>query len=156
MGLVFTGLGSGYYHLHPSNATLVWDRLPMALTFAAVICVFLHDAHLQTKPPCLAWVAYSFSTVLFWAATDDLRPYIVLQFGGMIFLLVLWIYRRSALPGWGWVLLGYSIAKILEAGDCYIWDATHCALSGHPWKHIAAAVGFIPLILQRHHARSTD
>jgi len=27
-----TGIGSSYYHLHPDNRTLVWDRLPMILT----------------------------------------------------------------------------------------------------------------------------
>lgn len=36
-GLVLTGLGSAGYHLAPNDATLVWDRLPMALTFAGAL-----------------------------------------------------------------------------------------------------------------------
>jgi hypothetical protein len=148
-GLILTGFGSAYYHFRPANGTLVWDRLPMAITFAAVICIFLHDATLQKNPPLIAWLAYSVGTVIFWAVTDDLRPYIVLQFGGMIFLATVWICRRRVLRGWGWVLLGYSLAKTLEAADRSIWSATREAVSGHPWKHIAAAAGFIPLVLQR-------
>ncbi|HRD75939.1 MAG TPA: hypothetical protein PK264_08370, partial [Hyphomicrobiaceae bacterium] len=41
IGLTLTGPGSIYYHLWPSNPTLVWDRLPIAVAFmglyAAVI-----------------------------------------------------------------------------------------------------------------------
>ena len=30
---VLVGLGSSYYHWHPDNHTLFWDRLPMTLVF---------------------------------------------------------------------------------------------------------------------------
>src|SRR5580704_2712437 len=32
-GLLLTAFGSSYYHLAPSNARLVWDRLPMTIVF---------------------------------------------------------------------------------------------------------------------------
>src|SRR5665647_1500993 len=32
-GVTLTMLGSGYYHLAPDNARLVWDRLPMSVGF---------------------------------------------------------------------------------------------------------------------------
>jgi len=32
-GLVLTTFGSSYYHLHPDNARLVWDRMPMTIVF---------------------------------------------------------------------------------------------------------------------------
>jgi hypothetical protein len=34
-GIFFTGLGSAYYHLSPSNDTLLWDRIPMTISFMA-------------------------------------------------------------------------------------------------------------------------
>lgn len=34
-GLILTALGSGYYHLAPDNARLVWDRIPIMITFMA-------------------------------------------------------------------------------------------------------------------------
>ena len=32
LGIFLTGFGSAYYHLEPSDQTLFWDRLPMAMT----------------------------------------------------------------------------------------------------------------------------
>jgi hypothetical protein len=32
-GLLLTAFGSAYYHLAPSNARLIWDRLPMTIVF---------------------------------------------------------------------------------------------------------------------------
>lgn len=37
MGLVLTALGSAYYHWAPTDKTLLWDRLPMALAFAGAV-----------------------------------------------------------------------------------------------------------------------
>lgn len=153
-GLLLTGFGSAYYHWSPNNSTLVWDRLPMATTFAGVICIFLQDALRVTSPFLWGWLAYSVGTVIYWALANDLRPYIVLQFGGMLLLAGLWLAKRAALPMWGWVLLGYVLAKILEGADHDIWTLTHGYLAGHAWKHIAAAVGFIPLLVYRRRLRT--
>jgi len=43
LGLLLTGFGSAYYHLAPSNATLVWDRLPLAALFPLVFAVAIGD-----------------------------------------------------------------------------------------------------------------
>jgi hypothetical protein len=149
IGLILTGFGSGFYHVNPNNVTLIWDRLPMSITFAAVICIFLQDGLGQRSPQLLLWLIYSVATVVFWAEVGDLRPYIVLQFGGMIFLAGVWLFRRMSLAGWGWVLLGYGLAKLLEAGDHEIWNFTRGAVGGHAWKHVFAALGFVPLLIQR-------
>src|SRR5262245_28242806 len=34
VGLMLTGFGSAYYHWAPNDATLIWDRLPLAVVFA--------------------------------------------------------------------------------------------------------------------------
>jgi hypothetical protein len=36
LGFFLTGVGSSYYHWHPNDATLFWDRLPMTLSFASL------------------------------------------------------------------------------------------------------------------------
>ena len=41
LGVLLTGFGSGYYHWSPSNETLVWDRLPMTLTFLPMTALLL-------------------------------------------------------------------------------------------------------------------
>jgi len=40
-GLLLTAFGSAYYHLAPSNARLVWDRLPMTIVFGALVAVVI-------------------------------------------------------------------------------------------------------------------
>ena len=40
-GLLFTGIGSGYYHLAPDNQRLVADRLPMTIAMTGFIMVLL-------------------------------------------------------------------------------------------------------------------
>jgi hypothetical protein len=158
LGLLLTGFGSGFYHWHPSDSTLVWDRLPMAVTFAGVICVFLRRG-LEARSTLLpVWLVYAVGTVVYWAWSGDLRAYIVLQFGGMVLLAGIWIVKRERLPKWGWVLLGYARAKVLEGADRKIWSATGGLLAGHAWKHIAAAAGFVPLLLEerRSNPRKND
>jgi hypothetical protein len=39
LGILFTGIGSAYYHLAPDNDRLVYDRLPMTVVFMSFLCV---------------------------------------------------------------------------------------------------------------------
>jgi len=43
LGVTLTFFGSSYYHLHPTNATLVWDRLPMTLGFMGFLCAAIAE-----------------------------------------------------------------------------------------------------------------
>lgn len=43
-----TAIGSGYYHMHTNNETLVWDRLPMAVGFLALLAAVLCE---RLAPP---------------------------------------------------------------------------------------------------------
>jgi hypothetical protein len=74
---------------------------------------------------------------------------VVLQFGGMG--LILWLATRQALPSslgvrWGWVILIYSLAKVLELADHQIYDLTAHTISGHSLKHIVASFAAWPVI----------
>ena len=39
LGVLLTGVGSSYYHWDPNDDTLFWDRLPMTLSFAAILAL---------------------------------------------------------------------------------------------------------------------
>ena len=41
--IALVAIGSGWYHHAPSNATLVWDRLPMTVAFMALFAAVLMD-----------------------------------------------------------------------------------------------------------------
>jgi hypothetical protein len=157
VGLIGTAAGSAWYHLEPSNASLFWDRLPMTLVFAGV----LGTALAQRVPasagrfglPLLA--ALGAGTVVYWKATGDLTPYVALQLGGILLLLVLLVMtdKRSDPFPWAWVIAWYALAKSLESFDRGVWDATGGIVAGHALKHLAAAAAgaaaLWPLLAER-------
>ena len=143
VGLLGTAAGSAWYHLEPSNASLFWDRLPMTLVFAGVLGAALAQrvpgAAARYGLPLLA--ALGAATVVYWKATGDLSPYMTLQLGGILMLLVLLVATRKGSDPfpWAWVIAWYALAKVLESFDRGIWDVTGGIVAGHALKHLAAA-----------------
>ena len=43
IGVFLVGPGSAYYHWAPSNATLVWDRLPMTIAFMGLLILIKYN-----------------------------------------------------------------------------------------------------------------
>src|SRR5215813_8666396 len=43
LGVFLTGIGSSYYHWNPNDNTLFWDRLPMTLSFAAILALVVKE-----------------------------------------------------------------------------------------------------------------
>src|SRR6202040_798655 len=43
LGVFLTGIGSSYYHWDPNDSTLFWDRLPMTLSFAALLALVVEE-----------------------------------------------------------------------------------------------------------------
>lgn len=147
-GLVLTALGSGYYHLAPDNARLVWDRLPMTLVFMSLVAAMIAErvslrAGLALLPVLLTIGA---SSVWLWYASElrgagDLRFYGAVQaYSGIVLLLVLLFpprYTRGS--DLGVILAFYILAKLLEAFDKPVFAALH-VVSGHTLKHLAAGM----------------
>lgn len=147
-GATVVGAGSAYYHLHPDNASLVWDRLPMTLAFMALFAALVGE-HLELRwGRALLWplLAAGLASVLWWAGTEarghgDLRPYAAVQFLPLILIPGLLLLFPE--PGRGplWVVLAlYALAKALEHWDAAILAATG-VIGGHAIKHVAAAAG---------------
>jgi len=143
-GLVLTALGSAYYHLEPTNATLVLDRLPMTIAFAGVFGAVVAE-RVSTRGGYAAlavMLAIGLASVVYWKYTDNLTPYAAVQFGGMagiVILLVATPRGAEALPWWG-LIAWYALSKLLETGDTVIWHASSAAVAGHLLKHLAAAM----------------
>jgi hypothetical protein len=142
-GLILTGFGSGWYHLDPSDRTLVWDRLTMTVSFAGVIAAAVSQriSERLATPMLYLLLGAGIGSVLFWAESGSLSPYVLIQFGGMLALLGLLVVVRGSgdtLP-WGQVLIWYGVAKGFESADRVIWTATSGIVAGHALKHLAAA-----------------
>jgi hypothetical protein len=148
LGATVVGFGSGAYHLHPDNATLVWDRLPMTLAFMALFALLIGE-HLDVRwGRRLLWplLVVGLASVLWWKLTEarghgDLRPYAAVQFLPLI--LIPGLLLAFPKPGRGplWLVLAlYVLAKALEHWDAAILAATGVT-GGHAIKHVAAAAG---------------
>ncbi len=150
-GLALTGLGSVWYHLQPTDQSLVWDRLPMTVAFAGVVGAVAAerrgpDAGLRWL---LGWLALGLASIAVWVVSGDLRLYGLSQFGGLAVVL-LWL-RLPAAPGmqrlpWGLLLAAYLVAKGFEVFDAELWEITGGVVAGHALKHAVVAAGVVPLV----------
>ena len=145
-GLAATALGSAWYHWWPDSGTLVWDRLPIAVSFMALYVAVLAERVSPKAATMLLWplAVYGAATVLYWHVYDDLRPYLIAQFLPVLTMpLILWAYParyslgHDFLTGVGF----YAAAKLFEEMDGPMYRALLGMVSGHTLKHLAAAGG---------------
>jgi hypothetical protein len=147
IGLVLTAFGSSYYHLHPDNASLVWDRLPMTITFMSMVAaVVMEQINLRLGLwllPILMLVGVASVLQWYWSelrGVGDLRFYAALQAYSVLVILLAFLfprrYTRSA--DFALVIGFYVLAKVLELLDKQIFAMLH-VVSGHTLKHLAAA-----------------
>lgn len=143
IALALTAFGSAWYHWAPDNARLVWDRLPIALACAALLSGVRTQcfAPLAPRAELATLAALAVASVWWWQATDDLRPYLLLQ-AAPIALIPLWqrAARRPHLERLGCAAgLGlYLLAKAAELNDHLLLTLTGVC-SGHTLKHLLAA-----------------
>lgn len=149
--LALTALGSAFYHHAPGDASLVWDRLPLAVAIMALLVLGLTD---RFDARVAAWLAPAAlagaGSVAWWAWFGDLRPYALVQFGGLVTLILLLVFgRRGHLhPGWWCAAIGaYIIAKACELGDSWVWIQSDGTFAGHMLKHVVSGLGAIALVL---------
>lgn len=151
-GLLCTAAGSMLYHWQPHDAGLLWDRLGMVLPFAGLLGL----AAAGRVSSRAGWVAAG--TVLvagplavaWWSHTGNLLPWAVVQLGGMLVVLALACLPRRAgalAVHLGAVIGLYAVAKLFEAADHAVFDATYQSLSGHSLKHLFAASAAWPVLM---------
>jgi hypothetical protein len=149
IGFILTAFGSSYYHLDPHNETLVWDRLPMTISFMSLLSAMCQDYKQDWVKlyPCLV---VGISSVIFWALFDELLFYGVVQFGSILWILALLVHMRSPYFTRVYLVsafLCYTFAKLFEMQDKNIYHLTFRIVSGHNLKHLSAALGGVFIIL---------
>lgn len=137
-GVLLTFFGSAYYHLAPSDARLVWDRLPMTLVFMSLLArVVSGESDSRSSRWLLALlVACGVASVLWWNITGDLRLYVLVQFGPLLILIPA-LCRVSDARYLAAALAFYGCAKLAEFYDRAIFSGL--PVSGHTVKHVLAA-----------------
>lgn len=148
------GIGSTYFHLAPDADRLMWDRLPIALGFMALLAGVIADrvsvqAGWRALAPLLVAGAAS---VFYWRwsmlrGTENIVPYAIVQYGALAAIVMLGALRSRYTRGFDLFVVAaiYGAAKIAEMLDRPIY-ALGEVLSGHTLKHVLAAVAIWWLI----------
>lgn len=143
LGILMTGFGSSYYHLDPNDTTLFWDRLPMTISFMAILALAIGERLDAKAGAILLWplIAIGISSILLWRWNGDLRLYGWVQFFPCVALPLLFLFFPPKYTGTSYWLMAaalYALAKLFEFSDSAIYSAGSL-LSGHTLKHLAAA-----------------
>lgn len=147
LGLLLTAFGSSYYHLAPDNARLVWDRLPMTITFMSIVgAVIAERINIRLGIWLLPFLlGTGLASVLQWYWSEsrgvgDLRFYAAVQaYSAVVLLLGMFFPRRyTRTSDFGLVIGFYFLAKAFEIFDKPVYAALGI-VSGHTLKHLAAA-----------------
>lgn len=160
VSVALVGLGSGYYHWAPDNASLTFDRLPMAVGFMALFSAMIAE-RVDPKAGCYSLVPLMLAgvgSVLYWYFTEqagagDLRPYFLVQTYAICAIpIILLLFPAKYDRGWEMLIpvFLYGLAKVAEKNDRELYLLTGF-LSGHTLKHLLAAfsIFWILLILLR-------
>ena len=146
LGIGLTAFGSAYYHWQPSDARLLWDRLPMTIVFMCVFTLTIGeriDARLASR---LLWplLVLGIASVFYWRWTGDLRLYALVQFYPLLAVPLMLLFcpagATSVAAQWG--MIGcYGLAKLAEMFDSKWQNAVPAG--AHAWKHLFVATGLL-------------
>lgn len=154
-GVALTSVGSGWYHLAPDDARLVWDRLPMTVAFMSLLSAIVGERiSVRAGDALLApLLVLGVASVAWWrwsalAGFENLRPYMAVQFGSIAVILAIAALYHSRYTHGALIFAVaafYALAKVLETYDREIYALGHL-MSGHTAKHLAAAAGIYLLV----------
>ncbi|HTR59374.1 MAG TPA: hypothetical protein VMM27_14445 [Casimicrobiaceae bacterium] len=145
VGMLMTAFGSAYYHWAPSDARLIWDRLPMTFVLAATVALVLADR----VDPAFARVAWwpfallGIAALAWWAWSGDLLFYLVMRIGSGLLIVGLCLLRTGRHSHIGWLVAALALDIVMtlsERMDREIFAVTQGFLSGHNLKHLLAGV----------------
>ncbi|PYO87607.1 MAG: hypothetical protein DMD58_14480 [Gemmatimonadetes bacterium] len=150
-GVVLVSVGSSYYHWNPKDATLVWDRLSITITFMGLFVAVLAE-HLNARLARVLLVPMlllGLGSVLYWRASGDLRFYLWVQLIALLAIpLIIVLFRAGYTRRWlllaalGW----HALAKVSELYDREFFALTGNLFSGHSFKHILAAMACLTIL----------
>lgn len=167
LSIVATALGSAYYHWHPDNATLLWDRMSIAIAVTALLAAVLTE-RVNSKTgvfllPLL--VLMGTISVIYWywseqQGTGNLNFYIVIQFYSLLLIIILSLMLPTNYTHGNMTLQAiglYALAKVAETFDRQLY-ALGEIVSGHTLKHLIAALAiwWIVRMLRNRTLVSTD
>src|SRR5262249_24943051 len=150
LGILLTGFGSAYYHLDPDDSTLFWGRLPMAVIVMSVLAIGIQERVDAKAGAILLWplIATGVFSLYLWRWTGDLRLYAWVQFFPCLMLPLLFLLFPPKYTGtiyWLVAAAFFALAKLCGVYDEAVYSVGSI-LSGHAFKHVAAAAACFTLL----------
>ena len=144
LGVAMVSVGSAYYHWHPNDDSLVWDRLPMTVGFIGLFMAIVSESvHPKLGTILLLpGLMLGAGSVIYWHYYDDLRFYAWVQFAPLLILPVLLVLFPSQYSHRYMLLIAlacYLLAKLFEAFDRELFTILGGRVAGHAIKHLWAA-----------------
>lgn len=138
------GIGSGYYHVDPSDPRLFWDRLSISTAFMALLAGVVTERislnRAKTIAPLL--ILAGMGSIFYWAWAGDLRFYLLIQYFSIIALpLLCFCFPMKGDKYIYGLVIFYVLAKLVEMVDGQIFSLTHQMISGLTLKQLCGAVG---------------
>lgn len=151
-GLLATALGSSWYHLRADDPGLAVDRIAMSVAFAGLLGLLAATRISGRSGVALAFalLVLAPASVLAWLFTGNVLAWAVVQFGGLLLVLLV----PAIVPPlagaldvrWLFVVAAHALAKLFEVADHVVYAATGELFSGHTMKHLVAALAAWPVI----------
>ena len=132
--LILLAIASSYYHLNPSDDTLFWDVLMIATTSMIIFTMMS-----GTKNGEIFYL-FGILSVIYWKMTGDLRLYLIILIGLPLYI-VLKYYKDITLRKYVITfIITFTLARLFEHNDHFIYKITNNTISGHTLKHIFAGL----------------
>lgn len=144
IGVIATAMGSSFYHWAPSDARLVWDRLPMTIVLQASLALVIANRFGTALGEKFLRVLLPLGvlSVTWWASAGDLLPYLVIRIGAGLCVIVV-LLRRFSWRADRWFVVALALDPALtwfEHHDSDVFWWTQQVFSGHTVKHVLAGV----------------
>jgi hypothetical protein len=147
-GVAGIGIGSGSYHVAPSDALLALDWAPIVLALAWITAAVVADRHGRRAGVIALVVGTSAAlvAVAIWylgggtTGGGDMTAYVTVQLLGVALPLAVALSAPGRIPArhLAVALAGFLLARLFATRDASLLDAI--GVSGHSLKHVAAAL----------------
>jgi hypothetical protein len=144
LGVFAIGIGSGTYHVAPSDTLLALDWAPIVVTLGLLSAAVIQDRGGPGRAALVVAPLLAIGSVVWWIATGgthggNMAPYVAVQATGIVLPLVIALVAPGNVrTHWLFIgVVGFALARICASRDRELLDWV--GVSGHSLKHIAAA-----------------
>ena len=140
INIIFLAFTSAYYHINPSNRTILLDMI-FVISINTIILSYFVDER-------IGYILYGLGilSVCVWKVTEDIKFYALLQIGILLFCL----YKLADTSASHYILPILCLAIAVRASERYdstIYKFTNKLVSGHTLKHIIAPIQIYVIIV---------